>query len=205
MPFATANVVAAADIALVGLRVYVRPWTNPTTKATGTWTDLGYVENPSNTDNKTTNDIQSARTGKLLTVKSIITAESKVVTFDTMSLTKETLEVFTGQTSGTTAIGSTVGASTTAKKCEIIMISSNAEAGGPSLGRYIPAADVKGSTLAGLDGSTPAKLTIEATSVADELYSTPATLNAGVPLAPLGFFTRILTGQETAWLNVLSP
>lgn len=154
------------------------------------WYDLGHVQNPARTVDQQEQDIQSARTGKLLTIKKLTTSLSKGLTFESMSTTDSViLALHRGRTPGAAVpnTGVFVPDDVTPVMGELLIVQHNAETGGPIRLEYRPAAQIRGVDESGGDGTNPALLNFEATFLQAEGYQIPATLASDTPDAPLGF------------------
>lgn len=154
------------------------------------WYDLGHVQNPARTVDQQEQDIQSARTGKLLTIKKLTTSLSKGLTFESMSTTDPVvLSLHRGRSPGAQVpnTGLFVPDDVTPVTGELLIVQHNAETGGPIRLEYRPAAQIRGVDESGGDGTNPALLNFEATFLQAEDYVIPSTLASDTPSAPLGF------------------
>lgn len=196
MAFTQSNTPVADHIAIVGLLIYFREG------GTGDFIDMGYVQNPQRAVDQQQNEIQSARDGKLQTVKIITTSVSKSLTFETMSSEDpDVLALHRGGVAGGTAVGQFIPDDVTPTAGDMIVVQKNAETGGDMLVEYRPSVNIVGTDEQSGDGENPAILTFEATILADEVYSIPAALDAGTPAAPLGFSGIVPLAQLAAFLD----
>ena len=183
MAFTVGNTIVASDVNVLGLLIYFRP------NKVGAFVDLGHVQNPQRTIDQQELDIQSARTGRLLTVKKLTTSLSKGLTFESMSSTETSvLELHRGSSAaGSTALGTFVAEDVTPTEGDLLIVQRNAETGGPIRVEYRPSCQIKGTDEQSGDGESVALLNFEVTVLADENYTIPATLDGNETAAPLGF------------------
>lgn len=171
------------------------------------WLDLGHVQNPARTVDQQEQDIQSARTGKLLTVKKLTTSLSKGLTFESMSTTDiSILSLHRGRPAGTAVLntGTFIPDDVTPVMGELLIVQHNAETGGPIRLEYRPSAQIRGVDESGGDGTNPALLNFEVTFLQDETYVIPATLASDTPSAPLGFAGVTIQANLSTVLDAIS-
>jgi hypothetical protein len=196
MAFTATNTVASGNIVIAGFTVYFRAWASATTKATGAWIDLGYVLNPSRSDEQIVKEIRSARTGKSLVVKSVTTGRTLTIGFDTNSLDDNSvLGLHAGGTVTAGTNADVVVDDVNAQKGELLIVALNAETGGVAFMEYHPAVDLKGNGKTFGDGENEAALSFEATVLSDDAYTIPATIDAGTTSAPYGWFALVASDK----------
>lgn len=201
MAFTTTNPIVTSDVNVLGLIIYFRP------AGQTPFIDLGHVQNPQRTVDQQEQDIQSARTGKLLTIKKLTVSLSKGLTFETLSATSsEILELHRGRRRGTAPtapLGVFIPDDVTPTEGELLIVQNNAETGGPIKVEFRPKAQLKGTDEQSGDGENPAILTFDATVLQNETYRIPASLAADTPLAPLGFTGVTTAGNLAAVLSAI--
>ncbi|GEM45911.1 hypothetical protein [Deinococcus cellulosilyticus] len=142
-----------------------------------TWTDFGWVYDPTPTNDVTTTTLTGNRDGVNVTVKEAITEVAKSWSFGTVSLTDsiralhigsdiETSDVsgMTGVKGGTESVGSTTG--------EMIVI--RKVSGGPHLVIYYPSVQLRGDGEGEQESFT--RLNFVSTVIADSTFEPPATI-----------------------------
>lgn len=170
------------------------------TRVVGEFHDFGHVRNPTREQDLTELDIQSARYGRLATVKKLTTAVDFEFTFESISVfDRETLAWHSGGGATAGVIG---GAGATAaveefagNDADLVFVYPNAEPNGNVKIAYYPWVTIKGDGEEAGDGENESALTFRATVLQDGDYKVPATLAASNPAAPYGM--RYITTPAT--------
>lgn len=207
MAFTVANeasAVLADNVAVLGIRAYFKP-----TGATGGWTDMGHVRAPSREQDLTELDIQSARLGRLATIKKITTEQSLEYTFEAMTVfDQDVLALHTGGTTeeGAANVGDILSVEDfVGTEGELMFVQENAETGNMVKIAYYPKAQIKGDGEESGDGESVATLSFRGTVLQDEAYVVPAGLAAGTPAAPYGFRYFTPEANLSAVLDIIDP
>lgn len=206
MAFTVANDASAVDpdnVAVLGIRAYFKP------DGDTDWIDFGHVRSPSREQDLTELDIQSARLGRLATIKKLTTAQTLEYTFEAMTVFDESVVgLHSGGAAGegdanvgdVYAVEDFVG--TTG---ELLFVQENAESANMVKIAYYPAAQIKGDGEESGDGESVAVLKFRATVLQDEDYTVPAGLAAGEPSAPYGFRYFTPAANIDAILDLIDP
>lgn len=178
------------------------------TRVVTEWHDFGHVRNPSREQDLTELDIQSARLGRLATVKKLTTAQTLEFTFESISVfDRETIAYHTGGVTEAGVIGSGAIAAVeefTGVMCEFMMVQENAESGGNIKIAYYPYAQVRGDGEESGDGENESALTFRVTVLQDENFKIPAALVATNPAAPFGFRYIVPPANRSAVLDAIA-
>lgn len=173
------------------------------TRVVGPWHDFGHVRNPTREQDLTELDIQSARFGRLATVKKLTTGVDFEFTFESISVyDRETIAWHSG---GAATLGVIGGAGAVAaveefagNDGELLFVYPNAEPNGNVKIAYYPFVTLKGDGEEAGDGENESSLTFRATVLQDDLFRVPTTLSAANPVASYGmrYITTPATLQE---------
>lgn len=178
------------------------------TRVVAPWHDFGHVRNPAREQELTELDIQSARNGRLATVKKITTAQTLEFTFESISVfDRDTIAWHTGGAVADGVIGSGAVMAVeefTGAECEFLFVQENAETNGKVKLAYYPKAQVKGDGEESGDGESEAALNFRVTVLEDEEYTVPATLDANENAAPYGFRYIVPAANRDAALDAIS-
>ena len=168
------------------------------------WYDMGHVQNPARTNDQTTSEIQSARYGKLQTVKVVTTSITRSMTFESISAADPVvLALYHGRIPTETDLGTFIVDDASPVFGELLVVQPSAVAGDPTMLEYKPSANLRGTDQAGSDGETTTALTFEASFLQDDLYRVPPQFDPTTPPAPMGVRARIAPQSLDAVLAVI--
>jgi len=196
--------------AIVGSVLTVGALTNPyaagTTIRWDDFIDLGHVQNPSRAVDVQENEIQSAREGRLQTIKKLTTSISKSITIETMTTTDDDVAMLHRgrQPKAGGAIGTFIPDDVTPVNGETLLIHKNAETGGQILVEFRPSSQIAGTDFQGGDGENVALRVFEITVLTLEGYTIPAALDTDESPASLGFEGWTTTANLTAVLDAIA-
>lgn len=168
--------------------------------------DLGHVQNPSRSVDVQENEIQSAREGRLTTIKKITTSITKAITFESMSTTDDDIALLhrgrIPKTGG--GLGTFIPDDVTPVAGEAILIHKNAETGGNIIVEHRPSAQIAGTDFQGGDGENVSVRVFEITVLTKEGYTIPVALDTDASPAELGFEGIVTPANLTAVLDAIA-
>lgn len=141
------------------------------------WSDFGWVYDPTPTNDVTTSTLTGNRDGVNVTVKEAITEVAKSWSFGTVSLTDDIRALHIGSeivTSAVTGMTTVKGGAESTGSTEMEMIVIRKVQGGPHLVIYYPSVSLRGDGEGEQEGFT--RLNFVATVTADATFTPPATI-----------------------------